>query len=181
MSVSGPHAAPASIQDAARRAVAATTMTQTTHTLMTRLFSALDQHEHTAMADCYAENARFTDIAFDLHGRRQIHAMWHMISEGDIRTTFTVERANEREGLATVTDDYTFRSTGRHVRNAIQSHFVFENGLIVEQRDECDPGQWGQMAIGGIGGFIAGHVGFVRRRKAGQTLQAFLDRHPEYR
>jgi hypothetical protein len=43
-------------------------------------------------------------LAFNLVNVRQIHAMWQMISELDIRTSFDVVEANDRTGYARVVD-----------------------------------------------------------------------------
>jgi hypothetical protein len=133
------------------------------------------------MAGCYDEAARFADIAFDLHGRNRIHAMWHMICEGDIRARFDIVEVDERSAVVNVVDDYTFRSTGRKVRNAIRSRFLLRNGSILDQQDACDPRQWGAMALGGVDGFFAGRLAFLRRAKARRTLDPFIEGHPAYR
>jgi ketosteroid isomerase-like protein len=150
--------------------------------LLARLFSSLDRHDHESMADCYQPDATFTDIAFNLRGRKRIQAMWHMASEGDIRTTFDVKGADDREGLVRVVDDYTFRSTGNKVRNVIESHFQFRDGRISDQRDACDPRKWADMALGGgLSGFLAGRFRFLRSRKAAKLLDAFIESHPQYK
>jgi ketosteroid isomerase-like protein len=155
--------------------------------LLERLFTALDRHDHPAMASCYHEEATFRDIAFDLRGRRQIHAMWDMICAGDIRATFDVLEADDRTGWVRLVDVYTFGATpgkpdtGRPVRNVIDSHFRFRDGLIVEHTDDCDPRQWAAMALGGATGFLAGHVAIVRRRTARKKLDEFVRTRSEYR
>ena len=149
--------------------------------ILTRLFTALDRHDHDAMAACYAENAKFSDIAFKLQGRERIHAMWHMICEGDIKTTFKIDEVDDRTAYVTVMDDYTFRAKGRKVHNVIQSRFRFQNGAIVEQNDSCDSREWASMAIGGIGGFLAGRIPFLRAAKARRTLDTFIETHPQYK
>ena len=149
--------------------------------VLNRLFTALNQHDHKTMAECYDENATFTDIAFELDGRKRIHAMWNMICEGDIRTSFEIVEVDERRAVAKVVDDYTFRPKGRKVHNVIQSRFRFENGKIVDQQDACDPREWASMALGGVGGFLAGRLPFLRRAKARKTLAAFIGKHPEYK
>lgn len=147
-----------------------------------RLFTALDQHDHATMAACYHPRATFRDIAFDLRGKREIHAMWHMACQTDIRTTFEVLQADERRGHARVVDVYTFgRNPGRRVTNVIDSRFLFDaDGLIVEQRDSCDARAWARAALGGPLGFVAGRSGLLRSLVAKLTLAAFLRRHPEY-
>jgi hypothetical protein len=149
--------------------------------VLTRLFTALERHDHQSMAACYDEDATFSDIAFDLNQRKRIHAMWHMICEGDIRTQFEIVDVNERSAVVKVTDDYTFRATGRKVHNVIRSDFRFHKGSIVHQHDDCDARKWAAMAVGGVGGFLAGRLPFVRRKKARKTLEAFIARHPEYK
>jgi ketosteroid isomerase-like protein len=148
--------------------------------LLQRLFTSLDQHDHAAMADCYHREATFRDIAFDLSGKKEIHAMWHMICEGDIRTKFAIVDANNSSGRVNVVDDYTFTATGRKVHNIIDSRFQFRDGVIVKHEDFCDARQWAAMAVGGVGGFLAGRFRILRERKARKKLDAFRQQHPEY-
>src|SRR2546425_11048134 len=110
--------------------------------LLQRLYTSLGQHDHQAMADCYHSEAAFSDIAFDLRGRKQIHAMWHMICQGDIRATCDLVQADDRSGEVNLVDDYTFSSSGRSVHNVIHSHFRFREGVIVEHHDFCDTRAW---------------------------------------
>jgi hypothetical protein len=151
--------------------------------LLQRLFTALDHHDHPTMATCYDRAATFRDIAFDLSGKRRIHAMWHMICENtDIRATFEVQHADDREGRVALVDHYTFTDTTFKVRNVITSTFRFRDGAIVEHRDDCDPRAWAEMAFhGGVRGFLAGNVRLVRSVTARGKLRAFLRAHPEYR
>jgi uncharacterized protein len=148
--------------------------------LLHKLYAALSAHNHREMAACYQADATFNDIAFNLRDAREIHAMWHMISEGDIAVTVRAVDANDQTGHSEVIDDYTFSDTGRKVHNRITSTFRFRDGLIAEQRDECDPRQWADMALGGINGMVAGRIALLRRWKAAKKLRRFVDRHPEY-
>jgi hypothetical protein len=149
--------------------------------LVQNLFNALDRHDHAAMASCYHVDAVFADIAFALKGRRQIHAMWHMICEvADLKASFEVVTADDRMSLVRVVDQYTFSDTQRFVRNVIDSHFQFQDGLIVNQRDTCDPRAWAAMAFGGVKGFLAGRIPLLRRRAAARKLDRFVRAHPEY-
>jgi ketosteroid isomerase-like protein len=152
--------------------------------LLDRLFTALDRHDHATMAACYQPDATFRDIAFDLRGQRQIHSMWHMICLTDIRSQFQVVDADDRRGQVQVTDVYTFgggrERPGRPVTNVIDSRFIFRDGLILEQRDSCDAHAWARAALGGVPGFLAGHLRFLRSAVAHRTLAAFVRKHPEY-
>lgn len=150
--------------------------------LLKRLFTALNDHDHRAMAACYHPAATFHDIAFDLRPANRIHGMWHMVCEGsDITATVQSVDANDVEGRAQVVDEYTFRDTNRRVRNVIDSRFRFKDGLIIEQNDSCDERAWASMALGGVTGFLAGRIRPLRSWKANQKLKAVVDAHPEYR
>jgi ketosteroid isomerase-like protein len=148
--------------------------------VVTRLFTALQKHDHRAMADCYADDASFKDIAFEISGKKRIHAMWHMICEGDIRASFDIVSVTERVAVVKVVDDYTFRSSGRKVHNVIESRFRLNNGSIVDQEDACNAREWAEMALGGVSGFLAGRLAFLRRAKAHKMLDAFIAGHSEY-
>lgn len=147
--------------------------------LLTRLFRCLNAHDPNGRADCYAEDATFTDIAFTLRNKREIHAMWDMICsdnkeriKSDIAVTVTELSAGDTKGRAVVIDDYTFRDTGRKVHDRIVSTFSFRDGKIIKQTDECDSVDWAHQAFGGIQGYVAGHVEFIRRSKAMGKLKA---------
>ena len=51
--------------------------------------------------------------------------------------------------------DYTFRDTGRKVRNDLRSKFAFKDGLIIHQRDDCDAWSWGMQALGPVKGALS--------------------------
>ena len=153
--------------------------------LIRRLFTALDKHDHATMADCYHAEATFRDIAFELRGRGQIHAMWRMVCAGDIRAAIQTVEASHASGRATLVDTYTFGAQrepfkpGRPVRNEVESRFTFRDGLIVQQHDFCDAPAWAAQALGGLLGVVAGHVRLVRSLTAKRKLDAFIARHRE--
>jgi limonene-1,2-epoxide hydrolase len=123
------------------------------------------------MADCYHQDARFNDIAFDLHGRKEIRAMWRLICKTDIQATVESIVANDAQGQAKLVEVYTFSDTGRRVRNEITGHFKFKDGLIIEHRDICSPLSWARQAFGGLKGELVGRVGFLRRMKARKKIR----------
>ena len=146
--------------------------------LLHTLFAAVERRDAKAIAECYHADATFRDIAFDLHGKKEIHDMWRMICSGDIRPTFNIVHADDVSGHVKVVDEYTFTDTGRKVRNVIDSRFLFTDHLVAAHRDECDPRAWAAMAIGGVGGFLAGRVGLLRRWKARRKLARFVRANP---
>jgi hypothetical protein len=148
--------------------------------LLAKLYGCLDGKDHQSMASCYHPHATFMDIAFTLHGRKRIHAMWHLIAETDLRATFRVLRADDQTGTVDLTDDYTFRDTARHVHNVIRSEFRFRDGLIIEHRDSCDALKWGMQALGPVKGVFSWLIPAIRRSKAMTKLEKFIASHPEY-
>lgn len=147
--------------------------------LLEKLFTCLNNKDHAGMAKCYQPDAIFKDIAFDLHGQKQIHAMWHMISESDLKATFKIIEVNDDIGRVQLIDDYTFRDTGRPVHNEIQSDFRFRDGLIIEHLDSCDSLKWGIQALGPAKGFISWLKPSIRQAKAKEKLEKFVSNHPE--
>ena len=67
------------------------------------------------------------------------------------------------------------------MHNVIQSRFRFKDGSIVEQQNSCDTRKWASMAIGGVGGFLAGRISLLRGTKARRTLDTFIETHPQYK
>ena len=149
--------------------------------LLTRLFTALDLHDHVAMAACYHPKARFHDIAFDLEGRA-VGDMWRMICSGDIRVEIEHVEADDRSGLARIVDSYSFGRRKKPVVNRIESRFQFRNGRIVRQDDECDPRAWAEQSLGtGPLGALAGRSRRLRSALARAKLAWWVLRHPERR
>jgi ketosteroid isomerase-like protein len=148
--------------------------------LIERLLKAYQSLDFNTMAACYHEDATFSDIAFRLRSRKQIHAMWHMICAKGIEVTVDSVMAEGDSVRARIVDTYTFSDTGHRVVNKIESIFQFQGGLIVTQRDICDPLDWARQAFGGRKGEVVGRIGFLRRMAARKKLRAFISSHPEY-
>lgn len=148
--------------------------------LLENLFQGLKDKNHQKMASCYHADTKFQDIAFKLDGKKQIHAMWHMIAESDLRATFNILNVDDKVGTVDLIVDYTFRDTGRPVHNEIQSNFRFLDNLIIEHHDLCDARKWGLQALGPIKGLISWLIPTTRRKKASEIIDKFIDEHPEY-
>lgn len=141
---------------------------------ITRFLAAFQSLDHRTMADCYCPDAAFEDIAFQVGGD-DIGIMWRMICEKGIEVV--IDEPPRIEGhrvVAKITDTYLFGDPpGRKVVNPITCYFTFRDGLIETHIDECDPIHWADQAIGGFQGWLAGRVGFLRRRKARKKIEAF--------
>jgi SnoaL-like domain len=148
--------------------------------LLEKFYKSVQDHDHLATAECYHPNATFKDIAFDLREKKMIQAMWHMIGATDLQISYKVEGANEHDGTARWVADYTFTDSGRKVHNDLRSKFVFKDGLILRQVDDCDPWKWGMQALGPVKGLFSWLVPTIRHEKAMGKLKAFIRKHPEY-
>jgi hypothetical protein len=157
--------------------------------LLDKLFTALREHKPLTMASCYHPKAHFRDIAFDLRGVDEIYDMWRMIcrAETNIKVEFDEIEADDRAGRAMLVEDYQFGASklndpkSTRVTNRIESRFEFENGLIKNQIDDCDPKAWASKAMKGhpIKAFLAGRIRFVRSMGADKKLRKFLDANRE--
>jgi hypothetical protein len=63
--------------------------------LLETFYKSLKNNEHQKIANCYHQDATFTDIAFNIEGRKHIHAMWHMICQAKVKLEkYNIESAN---------------------------------------------------------------------------------------
>ena len=155
--------------------------------LLQRLYTCLAARDDDGMAECYADDATFHDIAFDLEGKHRIHAMWDMVCSAERFTaTFTVLDADDSRGAAEVVDHYVYHDKsdrsdiGRPVDNAIRSEFEFKDGLITWHKDKCDARKWGWQALGPVKGTLTWLFPALLKKKAKKKLDAFIDEHRVY-
>ena len=148
--------------------------------LIERFYQAFDQGDGDTMAASYSPRVHFSDPVFpDLRDARA-GAMWRMLAKGasDLRVELLEHAADETRGSAHWRAHYTFTETGRPVVNDIHASFRFEDGLIVEHRDEFNFHRWARQALGPVG-LLLGWTPIVRsavRRKAAARLDKFLVR-----
>lgn len=137
-------------------------------------FQALDAE---AMCACYADHIQFSDPVFtDLKGA-DAGNMWRMLCSRaqDFSLTFDGVEANDQSGKAHWVATYVFSQTGRTIVNDIQASFVFENGKIVQHRDQFDLWKWSRQALG-LKGLLLGWSGVVQnkiRQQAAYGLRKF--------
>jgi hypothetical protein len=130
------------------------------------------------MAECYAEDAHFSDPVFtDLRGQEP-GAMWRMLTgrAPDLEVRLVEHEADHERGSAHWLADYTFSATGRKVHNDVRATFRFENGLISEHQDSFSLYAWSRQAIGPIG-LVFGWTPRLQlrlRRTARESLDEFL-------
>jgi len=160
-----------------------TDSTNSNSDLITSFYEAFRRKDHRSMGDCYHPSAMFSDPIFMSLQGDEVRAMWHMLCDQgtDIDVSFEGVEADQVSGSAHWQARYTFTS-GRRVHNFAQASFTFQDGKIIEHRDEFDLWQWTRMAIGPIGTF----AGWSRplqnkvRAAADRNLRRFIEIHPEY-
>ena len=143
----------------------------------TRRFARRDA---TAMAACYAPDARFTDPVFDLAGA-EIGAMWAMLcARGKDLTRRMARCAGRRRrgqralGAATIRS----RPPAGPSHNVIDATFVFRDGRIVEHVDRFDLWRWSRHGARREG-LLLGWTPLVRnavRAQARKGLDAWMAR-----
>lgn len=147
--------------------------------LINTFYTAFRNKDYKTMQDCYANNAVFNDAVFKNLNAQQVRVMWQMlITKGkDLQLEFSNVQANETNGSAEWVATYTFSQTKRKVINRIKASFVFDNGKIVQHKDEFDFHKWSSQALGTMG-VLLGWTGFLRNKVqsgAMKNLEAFTD------
>ncbi|GAB3263720.1 nuclear transport factor 2 family protein [Chitinimonas naiadis] len=153
--------------------------------LIERFYTAFQQKDWATMAACYHPEVQFGDPVFpDLRGPEP-GAMWRMLLESatSLQVSFSEVSGDAGQGSARWEAVYPFSQTGRNVHNRISASFEFKDGLIYRHRDVFDFWAWSRMALG-TSGLLLGWTPLLLnkvRKTAGQRLQRFVEKHPEYR
>jgi ketosteroid isomerase-like protein len=144
--------------------------------LINRFYNSFAQRDYKAMQDCYADNATFSDEAFQNLNSAQVKAMWEMlIKRGkDLVLEYQNIQSTTEGGTAEWIAHYTFSQSGRKVVNHIFATFRIENGKIVQHIDNFDFYKWSRQALG-IMGWLLGWSSFLQD-KIRKTAMAGLDK-----
>lgn len=140
--------------------------------LIRKFYTAFQNRDAEAMAACYHADVRFSDPVFpDLRGA-EAGKMWAMLCERgkDLRIEFSGISANDTEGQAHWNAYYTFGRTGNQVHNSINASFRFQDGRIIEHRDNFDFWRWSSQALGMTGKFL-GWSGFLQKKVQQQSAE----------
>lgn len=155
------------------------TVAQSNARLIERFYAALQRQDPDAMAACYAEDATFKDIAFDLSGRDKIWEMWRMVCNKKVDSTIDGITADAQKGRAHWVARYPFGKNNRWVVNDTNAEFTFANGKIIEHIDHADPLKWARQAYAPPMGEILGRVELLRKAGARRKLKKFLAKNPK--
>ena len=157
---------------------------KTNQSVIEKFYSCFIEKDYVGMIDCYHPDIHFQDEVFDLHGKNA-GAMWHMLCRRgkDLRVSYSGVEASNDKGKAHWEASYTFAASGRKVHNVIDAAFEFKDGKIIHHRDSFNFRKWSAMALGPVGLLLGWSSGLRRKvsRAANKSLEAFIEKHPEYR
>ncbi|MCB0518231.1 MAG: nuclear transport factor 2 family protein [Lewinellaceae bacterium] len=136
------------------------------HQLIETFYTAFQSGDADTMADCYHDQAIFSDPAFGKLENGEVRDMWRMLlerSQGKLSVAFSGVQADGENGTARWEAKYPFSKTGRMVHNRISARFKFADGKIIEHRDEFDLWKWSGMALG-LPGKLLGWAPFFQQK-----------------
>ena len=144
-------------------------------------YESFSKRDAAGMVKHYADNVLFSDAAFVGLRGAEARAMWRMLCErgADLRVEYRDVSADESTGRAHWDAYYTFSTTGRKVINRVDASFRFENGKIVEHKDQFDFWAWSKQAIGPAGWLLGwGPLQGVVQKNAKKQLLAYMAKNP---
>ena len=144
-----------------------------TRAVVERFYEALALGNANAMAECYADDATFTDPVFGELRGEAVRDMWRMLlgrnsDEMTLSVKFLGGATDGTTQQLYVTISYTFSRTGNKVRNPIATFMKFHDGKIVQQIDDFDFFAWARQAFGAIG-WLAGWTPAFKRKVQGEA------------
>ena len=146
-----------------------------------KLYAALGRKNGKATAACYAPDAHFKDIAFDLKSRDEIVAMCRLACSGNLTVDVKQDEisADDRVGHGRWIASYTFKLTRRPVVSDLRSEFTFrEPGLIATHVDSMDPKEWASDAFPPPIDRLFGSSEWLQRKLARRKLDKFIRDNP---
>jgi ketosteroid isomerase-like protein len=153
--------------------------------LIEAFYTAFKNSDPAGMAACYHPDIEFSDPVFPALRGNRARAMWAMLGERKADPndrTFDSIKADDTRGSAHWEAKYKFPDTGRPVHNRIDAVFEFEDGKIRRHTDTFDFWGWSRMALGPVGLLLGwGPLKGPVRKKVAARLDAFIDKHAEFR
>ncbi len=150
--------------------------------IINRFYTAFANADWQTMAECYHEDAVFSDPVFPLIKGKEIAAMWQMLierSKGNIDVAFSNVLEDELTGRADWVAEYFFSASERRVINRIHAEFEFCDGKIIRHTDSFNLHKWASQALGIKGKLFGGFVFFRKKlqKTARQGLDGFIARN----
>ncbi|AMV37601.1 nuclear transport factor 2 family protein [Planctomyces sp. SH-PL62] len=138
-----------------------------------RFYEALQRFDAADASECYRDDAKFEDLAFQLSGKADISAMWRLVCSKKVKIEFGDVRTEDGEVKAWWIADYMFRGK-RHVRYKIQPTFAFRDGKILRHVDSASRWEWAKQALGYPEAVLVTACPPILRAKARKELDEFI-------
>lgn len=133
-------------------------------------YKAFQEKDAETMVSHYHDAIVFSDPAFGTLKGEQAKNMWRMLCQNaaDLKIEYSQIYSTEKEGKAHWEAHYTFRQTNRKIHNIIEASFVFQDGKIIQHRDNFSLHNWAKQALG-FKGWLLGGTSFFKSKLQKQT------------
>ncbi len=133
--------------------------------LANSFYAALAAGDGEKMANLYRPDSVFEDPVFGVLNGIDAGDMWRMLCSGatDLTLNHTIKSSSGDVVVTNWIAEYTFGATKRPVRNEVTATMRFQDGKIVDHRDQFDFWKWSSQALG-TPGHLLGWSPFLRAR-----------------
>lgn len=124
--------------------------------LIQKFYTAFQKLDAAPMAECYHDDAVFSDPVFQNLPAWKARGMWAMLCDRakDFSLVFRDVQADDNSGRAYWEPTYTFSKTNNIIVNKINARFEFKDGKIIKHTDRFSLWRWTRMALGAPGIFM---------------------------
>lgn len=118
--------------------------------LANSFYSAFAAGDGEMMASLYRPDSVFEDPAFGILNGTDAGDMWRMLCSGatDLTLSHTIKTSTDDTVVTNWIAEYTFGASKRPVRNDVTATMKFQDGKIVDHRDQFDFWKWSSQALG---------------------------------
>lgn len=143
-------------------------------------YTAFQKKDFQTMQKLYADDATFSDPAFQNLNANEVRAMWEMLltASKDLRLDYQILEETDKKASIMWVATYTFSKTNRKVVNKIKATWTIENGLIKTHIDHFNFHTWAKQALGTVG-LLLGWTSFLKNKvqtQARENLTKFIQK-----
>lgn len=157
---------------------------QESENLARTFYEAFQKRDYARMQACYHKNATFEDPAFGKLNYKQTKAMWHMLCKraNDLSVEFSILDSSPERVVVQWIAHYTYTPNNSRVQNTIKATLIIKDGKIWQHTDRFNFWKWARQALGFTGLYLGWTPLFrnVVRKSVHKSLEAFIQKHPEY-
>jgi hypothetical protein len=148
--------------------------------IIQQFYTAFQNKDYGTMQSLYHPNAKFSDPVFQNLSSEEVKAMWQMLltSPAEVKIVFDSINTKDQSGSCHWEAWYNFSATNRKVHNIIDATFKFQDGKIIDHKDQFNFWRWSRMALG-TPGLLMGWSPFLLnkvRATARKRLEKFMNK-----